>query len=150
MRLITKKLCSDPWIHDIPLSYNPCPNNSFTGYFMYNNKLAAIARVYTTKESNTAELSDIYVINELRGKIAPNNKKWSDNIMISILNAIQRRNIKKVWLWTTLDNISAIKLYEKFGFKSQKFPNNKKKQLYEKYEWLKGKELIYMTKIVIY
>ena len=117
---------------------------------MYNNKLAAIARVYTTKESNTAELSDIYVINELRGKIAPNNKKWSDNIMISILNAIQRRDIKKVWLWTTLDNISAIKLYEKFGFKSQKFPNNKKKQLYEKYKWLKGKELIYMTKIFIY
>ena len=149
MRLITKKLCSDPWIQDIPLSYNPCPNNSFTGYFIYNNKLAAIARVYTTKESNTAELSDIYVADKLRGKTAPNHKKWSHNIMISILNAIQRRNIKKIWLWTTDDNIPAIKLYEKFGFKYQKFPSNKKKKIYEKYKWLKEKKLIYMTKIYI-
>ena len=66
--------------------------------------------------------------------------------MTSILSAIKRRNYKKIWLWTTLDNIPAIKLYEKYGFKSQDFPINKKKQLYKKYKWLKGKDLIYMTR----
>lgn len=148
MRLITKRLCSDPWIYDIPLSYNPCPNDSFSGYFTHNNKLAAIARVYKTKDTNTAELSDIYVSDEFRGKLAPNNKKWSDNIMISILNAIQRRKIKKIWLWTTTDNIPAIKLYYKFGFMPQIFPNNDKKKIYNKNKWLKGKELIKFMKNV--
>jgi len=148
MRLIIKKICSDPWIYDIPLSHNPCPDNSFSGYFLNNNKLAAIARVYGNKKSNTVELADIYVADEFRGKIAPNNKKWSYNLMNSILNAIRRRNIKKIWLWTTNDNIPAIKLYERFGFKLQSFPNNKKIQLYKNHKWLKEKELIYMTKLL--
>ena len=146
MRLITKKLCLDPWIYDIPISHHPCPNDSFSGYFTYNNNLAAIARVYATKQSNTVELADIYIAEEFRGKIAPNNLKWSHNIMFSILNAIKRRNFKKIWLWTTGDNIPAIKLYEKFKFKQQNFPNERKKQLYKKYKWLKGHELIFMTR----
>tara|TARA_B000000557_G_C20713119_1_gene416789 strand:- start:327 stop:773 length:447 start_codon:yes stop_codon:yes gene_type:complete len=146
MRLITKKICSDPWINDVPLSYNSCSNDSFSGYFLHNKKLAAIARVYTNKDINKVELADVYIKKEYRGKIGPNNLKWSDSLMISILNAIKRRNFKKIWLWTTLDNISAIKLYEKYGFKSKDFPDNKKKQLYKKYKWLKGKDLIYMTR----
>lgn len=149
MRLITKKLCSDPWIDDIPLSYNSCLDGSFSGYFTYNNKLATIARVYTCKQttqSKEVELADIYISEEFRGKIGPNNKKWSHSIMSSILNAIRRRNFKKIWLWTTHDNIPAIKLYKKFGFNKQNFPNDKKNKIYKKYKWLKGSEIIYMTR----
>tara|TARA_B100001093_G_scaffold487749_1_gene524291 strand:+ start:1567 stop:2013 length:447 start_codon:yes stop_codon:yes gene_type:complete len=146
MKLIIKNLCSDPWIYDIPLSSNSYINGSFSGYFTYTNKLATIARVYTTKLLNEVELADIYIAKELRGKTGPNNKKWSHHIMTSILNAIQIRNFKKIWLWTTIDNIKAIKLYEKFSFKKQNFPNDKKKQIYEKYKWLEGQKIIYMTR----
>jgi len=61
MKLITKKLCSDPYIIEIPLSYINYNNNSFTGYFKYNNELAALSRVYTTYKSTKIELVDIYI-----------------------------------------------------------------------------------------
>ena len=128
MKLITKKLCSDPYINEIPLSYINYNNNSFTGYFKYNNELAALARVYTTYKSTKVELADIYIMEKLRGRMGPNNMKWSNILMSAILKAIKRRKFKKIWLWTTRNNIKAIKLYKKFNFKHEKFPINKKKR----------------------
>ena len=130
----------------IPLSYKLYDNNSFTGYLKYNNKLAALSRVYVKKHSSNVELADIYIIEELRGKKAPNGKKWSHIIMKSMLNAIKRRKFKRIWLWVTCDNIKAIKLYEKFNFKFKKFPVNLKNKIYKKHKWLRGYKIVYMIR----
>jgi ribosomal protein S18 acetylase RimI-like enzyme len=66
--------------------------------------------------------------------------------MLSILNAIKRRNYKKIWLWTTDNNIKAIKLYEKYGFTQQEIKKEKKDKIYQNNKWLKNKKIIYMIK----
>ena len=143
-KLITTKIVNDPYTNEIPLSHLNYSNNSFSGYIKYNNDLVTIARIYVNKTNKSAELADVYLIEKYRGKLCPNGMKWSNLILNSILNAVKRRKIKKVWLWTTKDNIPAIKLYEKFNFVEQIFPIKLKKKIYEKYKWLKGHDLIYM------
>ena len=143
-KLITTKIINDPYIYEIPLSYSNYSKNSFSGYIKHNNDLVAIARIYMSHK--TAELADVYITEKYRGQFCPQGIKWSNLILKSILNAVKRRKIKKLWLWTTKDNIPAIKLYEKFNFIEQNFPTQKKIKIYKKHKWLKGHELIYMIK----
>ena len=69
-KLITTKIINDPYTDEIPLSYTNYSKNSFSGYIKQNNKLVAIARIYVTLSS--AELADVYITEDYRGKLSPN------------------------------------------------------------------------------
>nr|QBK92077.1 MAG: acetyltransferase (GNAT) family protein [Pithovirus LCPAC304] len=144
MKLVTKHLKDDPWMDDIPLSHDPFPNGSFVGYLVCDGDLATMARIYHKKGSKTAELADVYVAYLLRGKVESGGKKWSHLIMEKILAAAKRRGIHTIWLWVTADNIPAIKLYEKYGFKVVTMSDALKNKMYDKHRWLKGKKILRM------
>ncbi len=141
-RIIIKPLKKDPYINWIPLSYNKYDKNSFVGYIKNKDELIALARIYP--KNNKAELADVYVMEKYRGKKDNKNIKYSNLILKKIINACKNRNIDKIWLWTTSDNIQAINLYIKFNFVIKEMPIKLKDKIYKKYKWLTDKELVYM------
>ncbi|MGM0508471.1 MAG: GNAT family N-acetyltransferase [Fusobacteriota bacterium] len=66
-------------------------------------------------------------------------KGYGTFFLDEILKRLKSENIKKVYLTVSPDNIRAIKLYEKFGFKKGKFLKD---------EYGPGKDRIYMKKIL--
>jgi ribosomal protein S18 acetylase RimI-like enzyme len=79
-----------------------------------------------------------------RGKKNIEGIKYSNLILKKIINIAKNRNIDKIWLWTTSDNIPAINLYIKFNFVIKNIPIKLKNKIYKKYKWLIDKELVYM------
>ena len=145
LRLRVVSLNSDPYIDDIPLSHNPYPTGSFTGYIIEDGSMVGLGRLYRRANSNTAELGDVWVSEEYRGKTHKNGQKYSHILLNRILKSAKRRNINKVWLYTTSDNMSAIKLYKKFKFKTMEMQSHKKEKIYSKHPFIVGKDLIYMV-----
>ena len=145
LRLRVVSLNSDPYTDDIPLSHSHYSTNSFTGYIIKDGSLVGLGRLYRRANSNTAELGDVWISEEYRGKTHKNGQKYSHILLDRILKSAKRRNINKVWLYTTSDNIPAINLYKKFKFKTMKMQSHKKKNIYSKHPFLVGKDLINMV-----
>lgn len=144
MRLRTFSLDKDPYIDYVPLSYKKYQKDSFVGVLKSDTELIGLARIYYNKSSISVELADIFLMDDYRGKKF-NGVKFSHLLISKIINSCKRRKIKQIWLWTTNDNIPAIKLYEFFGFKNIKVSDNFKSKINKKYPFTKKVELIKMN-----
>lgn len=126
--IIIKKINinNDHWSSNwIPISYinslnNNKINKSTTYLWSIKNEVNGIARAYYIN-SKQIEIADIWINPKYRGKIY---KKKSDNkysyeflkkVIYKIFN--DYKNIVKITLLVSNDNIPAIKLYDKLGFK---------------------------------
>ena len=138
---------------DIPLSLYQyltpyARNKSYTIVVKKNKKVIFQARYYYLtknfkKERNYPEnvkyeLGDVYLSEKCRGKKDKKlNKKYS-NICFDLI--LQKNTI----LWTTKDNIKAIKLYQKYGFKNINIKSNWLQKVFCKDNpWIKSKKIIY-------
>ena len=118
---------------DVPLTYklnNHDYNKSFSLGIFENANLIFSCRLYylnrkIRKELNISnsnikyELSDVFLYDKYRGKTL-NDIKYSKICLNLIDNYIKNKNIKGLILWTTKNNIKAIKRYTEVGFKIEK------------------------------
>lgn len=94
------------------LDFNIKYNNVFTKYIAYyiDNKIAG----YLVYENlyDRVEIDYIYVVNEYR------NKKIGSFMMEYLINLCKKEKLYNITLEVSINNIYAIKLYEKYGFKT--------------------------------
>ena len=86
-------------------------NNSFSKYFIYVEKSNIIGFVNYYDIYERFEIANIYVIPEHR------NQQVGLKLLECVINIGFKKNIKNITLEVKIDNIYAIKLYEKCGFK---------------------------------
>jgi len=87
-------------------------NNSFTKYFIYEEKCNIIGFVNYYDLYDRFEIANIYVIPEFR------NKKIASNLMEKVISTGEEKDIDNITLEVRKDNIPAIGLYKKYGFES--------------------------------
>lgn len=116
---------SDHWSSNwIPISYLNSLNNyklnkSITYLWSKDNKVNGIIRAYYIN-SKQIEIGDLWINPKYRGKIYKKTEyKYSYEFLKKIINKIWNDfpNTNIITLIVSKDNISAIKLYKKFGFK---------------------------------
>lgn len=94
------------------LDFNIKYNNIFTKYIAYyiDNKIVG----YLVYENlyDRVEIDYIYVVNEYR------NKKIGSFMMEYLINLCKKEKLYNITLEVSINNIYAIKLYEKYGFKT--------------------------------
>lgn len=94
------------------LDFNIEYNNVFTKYIAYyiDNKIVG----YLVYENlyDIVEIDYIYVVNEYR------NKKIGSFMMEYLINLCKKEKLYNITLEVSINNIYAIKLYEKYGFKT--------------------------------
>lgn len=94
------------------LDFNIKYNNVFTKYIAYyiDNKIVG----YLVYENlyDRVEIDYIYVVNEYR------NKKIGSFMMEYLINLCKKEKLYNITLEVSINNIYAIKLYEKYGFKT--------------------------------
>jgi hypothetical protein len=147
--------------NDVPLTYNLNDkdyNKSFTlGIFENSNLIFSCRLYYLNKtlrnelniyDSNIKyELADVFLYEMYRGKTI-NNIPYSKYCLNLVDNYIKTKNIKKLILWTTNNNIKAIKRYIEIGFKIEKnkIINNYYQQIaYDKFNIDKNNVVVYRT-----
>ena len=133
----------DPTSIDIPLSY---PRKHYISIVEeIHGEFVFVARIYA-HGSRSHELADVWLRPDLRGKRTPEGVKWSRRLMLAVLSTAKKSGIKKIWLWTTEDNIAAVKLYKRFGFVERQMPVRQGQLLRKKHPWLKKRiGLVKMT-----
>ena len=146
---------------DVPLTYklnDKDYNKSFTLGIFENSNLIFSCRLYylnktLRKELNIYdsnikyELADVFLYEMYRGKTI-NNIKYSKYCLNLVDNYIKSKNIKKLILWTTNNNIKAIKRYIDIGFKIEKnkIINNYYQQIaHDKFNIDKNNVVVYRT-----
>jgi hypothetical protein len=146
---------------DVPLTYklnDKDYNKSFTLGIFENSNLIFSCRLYylnktLQKELNIFdssikyELADVFLYEMYRGKKI-NNIPYSKYCLNLVDNYIKTKNIKKLILWTTNNNIKAIKRYIEIGFKIEKnkIINNYYQQIaYNKFNIDKNNVAVYRT-----
>ena len=156
--LFKNNLLKDPFTDYCPNTLNKYYNRyqlskSYIFCVKINNNIGFLCRAYyLTKNYKLKnginikynyELNDVYLMEKYRGKKI-NGEKISHISLKSILEYLNGN----IMLWTTKDNIPAIKLYEKLGFKLIKYkPSIIIKDCIKNYEWLKKKKIIMMEYI---
>ena len=146
---------------DVPLTYklnDKDYNKSFTLGIFENSNLIFSCRLYylnktLQKELNIFdssikyELADVFLYEMYRGKKI-NNIPYSKYCLNLVDNYIKTKNIKKLILWTTNNNIKAIKRYIEIGFtiEKNKIINNYYQHIaYDKFNIDKNNVVVYRT-----
>lgn len=90
---------------------NDLKNNPFSNYYVYKDLDKVVAFINFDIIYERMELIDIYVIDNFR------NHKIATRLMNKMLSDAKVNNVKSITLEVRKDNIKAINLYEKYGFK---------------------------------
>lgn len=141
---------------DVPLTYELNDKDykkSFTLAIFENSNLIFSCRLYYLNktlqkelDSNiNYELADVFLYEMYRGK-KTNSIPYSKICLNLVDRYIKTKKIKKLILWTTNDNIKAIKRYIEIGFKIEKnkIINNFYQQIaYDKFKIDKNNVVVY-------
>lgn len=87
-------------------------NNVFTKYIAYYIDNNVIGYLVYEKLYDRVEIDYIYVLETFR------NKKIGSLMMEYLINLCKQNNIYNITLEVNINNINAIKLYEKYNFKT--------------------------------
>ncbi len=87
-------------------------NNVFTKYIAYYIDNLVVGYLVYEKLYDRVEIDYIYVLENNR------NKKIGSSMMEYLINLCKNDNIDNITLEVNINNINAIKLYEKYGFKT--------------------------------
>ncbi|APY09887.1 GNAT family N-acetyltransferase [Seonamhaeicola sp. S2-3] len=85
----------------------------FEYYLLSFNKIP-VGYISIKKETDTLFLSKLYVVNLHRGK------KIGKTALNFVANKAKAYNLKRIRLTVNINNVNAIKAYEKMGFKKEK------------------------------
>ena len=86
-------------------------NNSFTKYFIYIEKSNIIGYVNYYDLYDRFELSYIYVLENMR------NKGIASKLLSYLIDIGNKKEINNITLEVSKDNVEALRLYSKYGFK---------------------------------
>lgn len=144
MKLVVKTLNTDPFQDDVPQLLRPylssyAMNKSFTIIIYNKNDLIFICRFYyltRTMKTERAipldaqfELADVYMFPAYRGQ------GYAHDMLTLGLEYVSG----PVYLWTTADNLPAIKLYQSLGF--HQITSNED-WIKSKFSWMKNKQML--------
>lgn len=87
-------------------------NNVFTKYIAYYIDNLVVGYLVYEKLYDRVEIDYIYVLENFR------NKKIGSLMMEYLINLCKENNIYNITLEVNINNINAIKLYEKYNFKT--------------------------------
>lgn len=120
---LDNKHWSSEWI---PISYqkkinNKQKNKSYTFLWSENNQVLAMVRSYYISNTHV-EIGDVWLSEKYRGKVDKKGEKISFVFMKRVISKIWKiyPKVEKISLVVSIENIPAIKLYEKLKFKINK------------------------------
>lgn len=126
----TLPLDEEHWSSDwIPISYKLNKKNfdkSRTFLWSEDYEVNAICRAYFMSDEQV-EIGDVWLNENLRGKVDKNGRKYSIEFMKRVISKIWKiyNQSTKISLIVDKENIPAIKLYEKIHFKKVRYTSRK-------------------------